>query len=120
MDPTERIHKKVKSAVTDSGKEVIYDPEKKPAISNLILLMHLASGEPIGKIEKRFFGRGYGEFKEAVASSLVMLLEPIQLEYQKLSKNKQAVEKLLVEGSRKARLVAEKTLVEAKKKVGLF
>ena len=49
-----------------------------------------------------------------------MLLEPIQLEYQKLSKNKKAVEKLLVEGSKKARLAAQKTLAEAKKKVGLF
>ena len=120
LDPTERINKKVKSAVTDSGKEIIYEPEKKPAISNLILLMHLASGEPIGKIEKRFFGRGYGEFKEAVVSSLIMLLEPIQLEYQKLSKNKKAVEKLLARGSKKARLAAQKTLAEAKKKVGLF
>ncbi len=120
LDSTDQIRKKIKSAVTDSGKAVVYDPKEKPAISNLILLMHLASGESIKKIEQRFIGRGYGEFKEAVASALVMLLEPIQLHYQKLTKDKKAIERMLVEGSKKARAVAQKTLAEAKKKIGLF
>lgn len=120
LDAPETIHRKIKSAVTDSGKEIIYDPEKKPAISNLILLMSLASGESITKIEQRFAGRGYAEFKEAVASALVMFTTPIQMEYQKLSKNKKAIEKLLREGSKKARRVAIKTLAEAKKAIGLF
>ena len=65
-------------------------------------------------------GRGYGEFKEAVASSLIMLLEPIQMRYQKLAKNKKAVEKLLAEHSKKAQKIAQKTLTEAKTKIGLF
>ena len=120
LDAPETIHKKIKAAATDSGKEVIYDPASKPAISNLIMLMHLASGESIQKIEKRFFGRGYGEFKDAVASALIMALTPLQVGYQKLSKNKKAVEKILAEGSKKARLIAVKTLEETKKKIGLF
>jgi tryptophanyl-tRNA synthetase len=120
LDAPETIHKKIKTSVTDSGKEVLYNPEKKPAISNLIHLMHLASGESIQKIEQRFVGRGYGEFKDAVASSLIMLLEPIQLRYHNLEKDKRSVEKLLLAGSKQARTVASKTLVEAKKKIGLF
>ncbi len=120
LDEPETIHRKIKTAVTDSGKEVIYDPKTKPAISNLIMLMHLASGESLQKIEKRFFGRGYGEFKDAIASALVMALMPIQVEYQKLSKNKKTIEKILFEGSKKARVVAAKTLAEAKQKIGLF
>lgn len=120
LDAPETIHKKIKIAVTDSGKEILYDPKEKPAISNLILLMSLASGESIKKIEQRFFGRGYGEFKEAVASSLIILLEPIQLRYRELAKNKNSVEKLLRDGSKKARVRALKTLVEAKQKIGLF
>ena len=120
LDSVDQIRKKIKTAVTDSGKAIIYLPDEKPAISNLILLMHLASGESIKKIEQRFVGRGYGEFKEAAASSLVMLLEPIQLRYREIAKNKKAVEKLLIDGSKKAQKVAQKTLAEAKKRIGLF
>lgn len=120
LDPPETIHKKIKTAVTDSGREVIYNPIGKPAISNLILLMHLASGEPIKKIEARFRGRGYGEFKEAVASALIMFTTPIQVEYAELVKNKKSIEKLLHDGSKKAQKIAQKTLTEAKKAVGLF
>ncbi len=120
LDHPDIIVKKIKSAVTDSGKEILYDPATKPAISNLILLMHLASGESIQKIEKRFFGRGYAEFKEAAASALVMALIPIQVHYQKLSKNKKAIEKLLLNGSRIARNTASRTLDEVKRKIGFF
>ncbi len=120
LDTVDQIRKKIKTAVTDSGKAIIYLPNEKPAISNLILLMHLASDESIKKIEQRFIGRGYGEFKEAVASALIMLLEPIQMRYQKLAKNKKAIEKLLVEHSKKAQKIAQKTLAEAKSKIGLF
>lgn len=120
LDPPEKIHKKIKTAVTDSGKDIVYDPHKKPALSNLILLMHLASGESIQKIEERFHNRGYGEFKEAVTSALIMLLTPIQIEFDKLSKNKKGITKILNEGSKKARMVAQKNLVEIKKKIGLL
>ena len=120
LDSVDQIRKKIKTAVTDSGKDIVYDPENKLGLSNLMFLMHLASDEPIKKIEQRFVGRGYGEFKEAVASSLIMLLEPIQMRYQKLAKNKKAVEKLLAEHSKKAQKIAQKTLTEAKTKIGLF
>jgi tryptophanyl-tRNA synthetase len=120
LDSPIQIEKKIKTAVTDSGKDVIYDPQNKPGLSNLMFLMHLASGESIKKIEARFAGRGYGEFKEAVASSLVMLLEPIQIRYNEIAKNKKAVEKLLVDGSKAAQKVAQKNLTEAKQNIGLF
>lgn len=120
LDSPEDIRRKIKTAVTDSGNTIAYDPEQKAGMSNLIHLMSLASGEPVKKIEARFAGRGYGEFKEAVASSLIMLLEPIQIRYNELSKKKKSVEKLLIEGSKTAQKIAAKTLIEAKKKIGLF
>lgn len=120
LDEPETIHRKIKTAVTDSGQEVVYNPQEKPGLSNLIFLMHLASGESIQKIEDRFARRGYGAFKEATASSLIMALEPIQIRYKELAKNKKAVEKLLIEGSKNAQKIAQKTLAEAKKKIGLF
>ncbi len=120
LDTPDQILKKIKTAVTDSDKDIVYDPQNKPGLSNLMFTMHLASGEDIKKIETRFADRGYGEFKEAVASSLVMLLEPIQIRYNEIAKNKKAVEKLLIDGSKTAQKVAQKTLAEAKKNIGLF
>ncbi|KKU51667.1 MAG: tryptophan--tRNA ligase [Candidatus Ryanbacteria bacterium RIFCSPHIGHO2_12_FULL_47_12b] len=120
LDSPDQIRRKIKSAVTDSGKAIVYLPNEKPAISNLILLMHLASGESIKKIEQRFVGRGYAEFKEATASALVMFLEPIQIHYRKISRDKKAIARLLIDGSKKARAIAVKTLTEAKRNIGLL
>ncbi|MEK7631168.1 MAG: tryptophan--tRNA ligase [Patescibacteria group bacterium] len=120
LDTPDQILKKIKTAVTDSGKDIIFDPQNKPGLSNLMFLMHLASGESIKTIEARFAGRGYGEFKEAVANSLTILLEPIQARYFEIAKNKKAIEKLLIDGSKAAQKVAQKTLAEAKKNIGLF
>ncbi|MEK7643351.1 MAG: tryptophan--tRNA ligase [Patescibacteria group bacterium] len=120
LDTPEMIHKKIKIAVTDSDKEVRFNMEEKPAISNLIFIMHLASGRSLKQIEHDFIGKGYGEFKTKVADSLVSFLKPIQTQYKELSKNKKLVEKVLTEGSKKAQRVAAKTLTEAKKKIGMF
>lgn len=120
LDSPRAIQKKIRSAVTDSGRDILYDPEKKPAISNLLLLMHLASGKSMKKIEQEFRGRGYAEFKEAVAISLIKALSPLQERYRKIAKHKKAALKLLEDGTKKARLDAAHTLQETRKKVGLL
>ncbi|OGZ41357.1 MAG: tryptophan--tRNA ligase [Candidatus Ryanbacteria bacterium RIFCSPHIGHO2_02_FULL_45_43] len=120
LDSPKTIHKKIKSAVTDSGKEIVYDPFKKPAISNLMMLMRLASGTSIRLIEKKFQEKGYAVFKESVADALIKLLAPMQERYNTLAENKKAVQKLLETGSKKARIVAAETLKEAKQKIGLL
>lgn len=120
LDSPQVIQKKIQAAVTDSEKNILYDPDKKPAISNLVFLMHLANGKSIKKIEQEFRGRGYAEFKEAVAISLIKTLTPLQKRYQKLVKHKKAVLKLLEEGTKRARLDAIYTLKETRKKVGLL
>src|SRR3990167_4978404 len=62
-DAPDVIREKIKKAVTDSGKEIIYDPEKKPAVSNLLTIHHLLSGKAIKSIENEYFGKSYSEFK---------------------------------------------------------
>ncbi len=84
LDPPDTIRKKVKTAVTDSGTEVRYDPEEKPGVSNLIELMTVATGGTIGDVETRYDGAGYGSFKREVGDALVELLEPIQHRYREL------------------------------------
>ncbi len=110
VDSPDAIRKKFKSAVTDSGKEVRYDPAGKPGVSNLIEILNVASGEPIESIEARFDGAGYGSFKEAVGEAVVELLTPIRERYEALRADERELQRLLGVGAEKARRAAEPTL----------
>lgn len=118
LDDADTVQDKIKSAVTDSGNEVFYDPGKKPAISNLLTIYSLASGQDIEKIEKEFKDKGYGKFKQALAEVLINYLSPIQEKYNSTSEKE--VQKVLEEGAEKARKVASQTLQKVKKTVGLL
>ena len=110
VDPPDAIRKKFKTAVTDSGREVRYDPEQKPGVSNLIEIMSVATSRPIPEIEAQFDGAGYGAFKEAVGESVVELLTPIREQYEALRADERELQRLLGVGAEKARRVAEPTL----------
>ena len=81
--------------MTDSGREVRYDPEQKPGVSNLIEIMSVATGEPLAAIEARFDGEGYGAFKEAVGEAVVELLAPIREQYEALRADERELQRLL-------------------------
>jgi tryptophanyl-tRNA synthetase len=110
LDPPETIRKKVKSAVTDSGSDVTYDPAEKPGISNLIELMTVVTGESIHDVEARYDGAGYGQFKGDVADALVELLGPIQARYRGLRSDPAELQRLLQMGAEKARASSAPTL----------
>ncbi len=84
IDPPDVIRKKFKTAVTDSGRDVVHDPETKPGVSNLIEIMSVATGASIPEIQARYDGQGYGPFKDDVAEAVVELLAPIQERYREL------------------------------------
>jgi tryptophanyl-tRNA synthetase len=109
IDPPEVIRKKFKTAVTDSGREVKHAQDK-PGVSNLIEIMAVATGEPIGAIEQRFDGEGYGTFKEAVGEAVVDLLTPIRERYETLRADERELQRLLAVGAEKARRASEPTL----------
>src|SRR6266513_5718132 len=75
LDPPDTIRKKLKTAVTDSGSEVRFDPDEKPGISNLIELLTVVTGTSIQEVEATYEGTGYGRFKEDVAEGIIELLE---------------------------------------------
>src|ERR687887_744917 len=77
-DPPDVVRKKIKSAVTDSGRDVVHNREAKPGVSNLIEIMSVATGESIPEIEARYDAGGYGTFKADVAEAGVGLLDPIR------------------------------------------
>ena len=118
LDSPDEIRKKVKAAVTDSGKEIIYDEIKKPAISNLIRIYSGFSEISIQEVEKRYRKKGYAEFKSDLAELLVTQLGSFQKKYRILKKNTDNVLTILAQGAMRARKVADATLTEAKKKIG--
>ena len=109
-DPPDAIRKKFKSAVTDSEREVRYDPEAKAGISNLHEIMSVATGAAIPQLEQRFADAGYGDFKAAVGESVVELLAPIQERFEALRRDERELQRLLAVGAEKARRTAEPTL----------
>jgi tryptophanyl-tRNA synthetase len=118
LDPPETIRKKVKTAVTDSGTDVRYDPEQKPGVSNLIELMTVVTGDSIADVEARYDGSGYGRFKQEVGDALVELLEPIKRRYQELRSDPGELERLLALGAAKAREASAPTLERMYERMG--
>src|SRR5439155_19422881 len=94
-DPPEVVRKKVRSAVTDSGRDVRHDPNGKPGISNLIEIMSVATGESFAEIEDRYDGEGYGPFKTDVAEAVVALLDPIRVRCDELRSDPGYLQRLL-------------------------
>lgn len=118
-DSPDAIRAKIKRAVTDSGRDILFDPVKKPAVSNLLLIYSALSGKPISKIEREFTGKGYGEFKHTLAEVAVDAFEPFQKRKKALLKNQKTLHKLLSAGNRKALKVAETKIEDIKACLGL-
>jgi tryptophanyl-tRNA synthetase len=110
LDSPDAVRKKVKTAVTDSGTDVRYDPVEKPGISNLIELLTVVTGDSIQDVEARYDGTGYGKFKEEVAEALVELLDPIRTRYEELRADTTELDRLLAVGAEKAREASARTL----------
>jgi tryptophanyl-tRNA synthetase len=109
LDPPDAVRRKFKTAVTDSGRDVLRAADK-PGISNLIDIMSVATGEPPEAIESRYDGAGYGQFKEEVGEAVVALFEPIQTRYEELRANPDELQRLLRLGADKAREESAPTL----------
>jgi tryptophanyl-tRNA synthetase len=109
-DTPEQIRKKFKTAVTDSEREIRYDPEAKPGVSNLLEIMSVATGRGIAELEAQFEGSGYGDLKEAVGESVVELLTPIRERFEALRADERELQRLLGVGAEKARRASQPTL----------
>ncbi|HEX5469384.1 MAG TPA: tryptophan--tRNA ligase [Gaiellaceae bacterium] len=117
LDPPDVIRRKLRSAVTDSGREVVRS-EDKPGVSNLIEIMAVASGEEPEAIEARYDGAGYGPFKEDVGEAVVALLDPIRLRYGDLRGDPGELQSILARGAEKAHAIAAETLSLVHDRVG--
>ena len=117
LDEPGTIRKKIKSAVTDSGREVRRGPGK-DGIENLISIMSVATGDTPDAVEARYDGAGYGTFKTDVAEAVVELLGPIQRRYSELRADPAELGRLLAVGADKARAVSGPTLESMYERMG--
>ena len=120
FDTPEEIRKKITSAVTDTGKTIVYDPQKKPGISNLLTIYSLFSGKTTKELEKKFKGRGYAKLKKSLAELLINSLEPLQRKRKELLSREVYVKEILEKGRKRAQILAQSTMAEVKKKMGLI
>ncbi len=119
LDEPDVIVRKIKSAVTDSEARVYYG-EGKDGVNNLMTIYACCTGKSFDEIEQEFEGKGYGDFKAAVAESVVEELRPLQTEFARLIADKAYLEDCMKLGADKASYFANKTLRKAMKKVGLY
>ena len=119
MDTSEANLKKIKSAVTDAGREVKFDLAEKPGISNLLTIHSALSGRTISDLENEFAGKGYGDFKTAVAEVVVEYLRPIRAKAVELLEDEKHLLDILHQGSAKARVVAQETVNATYKNLGV-
>ena len=118
LDEADSIRKKLGSAVTDSGREVVRG-EGKPGVTNLIDILAASRGVEQEAVEAEFAGAGYGDFKKAVAEGVVELLAPVRERYTELRPDEGALEEILAAGAEKARSLAQPTLAEVRERMGI-
>lgn len=119
LDSEEQIRSKIKKAVTDSGT-TIQAAADRPAISNLIQIYAAVTDSSTAEVEVQFTGKGYGDFKEALADVVVEKVMGLQQRFNELRNDDTNLKKVLEGGAKQAREVSEDKLAEVKRRVGLL
>lgn len=114
------LRKKIMSAVTDSDSEVRYDIENKAGVSNLMSIMSALSGKSFADIEAEFKGKGYGDFKKAVADVVVEALAPVREKFLEISADKKRIENALSKGNQAAQRRVNRLMSKVYRKVGFM
>ena len=118
LDDPAKSAKKIRSAVTDSGRDVTFDAEEKPGISNLLTIFAALSGRSIDDIVNEYAGRGYGDLKKDLAESVVDFVTPLRARTLELLDDPVELTAILAEGAARAREVSGATLAEAYSRIG--
>jgi len=110
--------KKVKTAVTDSGRDIIFDPDTKPGISNLLTMQQAIRGASMDELVAEYDGRGYGDLKKETAEIVISTISPIRERTNDYLADPVELHRLMDLGAAKAREAAAPTLTEVYQKVG--
>jgi len=120
LDPPSVVAKRIRSAVTDAEREIRFDPEGKPGISNLLTIHSALSGTPVETLVEQFAGRGYGDLKKELAEVVVGFLEPFQAKVNEYLDHPDVLDELLADGAARARAIATPTLDRVYDRIGLL
>jgi tryptophanyl-tRNA synthetase len=120
LDDPKVTAKKIRSAVTDTGREVVADPTGKPGVTNLLTIHSALSGQSVAQLEEHFAGRGYGDLKKELAEVVTDALAPIQARTAELLADPAELERVLFAGAARAREVAAATLAAVYDRVGFL
>ena len=112
--------KKIKSAVTDTGREVVYDVDTKPGISNLLTIMSVATGSGVDDLVASYDGKGYGDFKADVAEAVIAMFAPVRSRFDELIADPGYLDQVLREGAATAGPVASATMTAVRDRIGLL
>jgi tryptophanyl-tRNA synthetase len=119
LDDPKAITKKVKSAVTDTGREVRAGDDK-PGITNLLTILSVCTGKAVPELEAAYDGKGYGDFKADVADAVVELFAPVRERYAALVADPAELDGVLADGAARAGSVAQQTMAVVRERVGLL
>ena len=120
LEEPARSAKKIRSAVTDTGREILFDEENKPGISNLLTMYAALTGRAIDELLEQYEGHGYGDLKKDLAEVVVEFVRPIQERTRAYLEDPAYLDKVLAVGAEKARAVAAVTLASAYRNVGFL
>ncbi|MGA8116708.1 MAG: tryptophan--tRNA ligase [Actinocatenispora sp.] len=120
LDEPKRSAKKIRSAVTDTGREIVYDRANKPGVSNLLTIYSALAGRPVADLESEYAGRGYGDLKKDLGEVVAEFTQPIRERTQAYLDNPDELDKILAVGAEKARAVAAPTLRDAYERIGFL
>ena len=120
LDDPKVTGKKIRSAVTDTGREVVADPEGKPGVTNLLTIHSALSGRSVGELEEHFAGRGYGDLKKELAEVVTDFVTPVRRRTQELLDDPAELQRTLTQGAARAREVAARTVADVYGKVGFL
>jgi len=119
FDSPREIRKKIMSAVTDNGKKIKYDLQKKAGISNLLTIYSSLDKKPIKELEIIFRNKGYSYFKKSLADLLINFLEPFRRKRKELLSREVYIQELLKKGAKRAEIIAQSTMRKVRQKMGL-
>ncbi|SHG50497.1 tryptophanyl-tRNA synthetase [Streptoalloteichus hindustanus] len=120
LDDPKVSAKKIRSAVTDTGREVVYDPENKAGVSNLLVIYSALADRPVADLEREYEGRGYGDLKKDLAEVLTGFVTPVQARVREYLNDPAELDKVLARGAERAREVAARTLRAVYDRVGFL
>ncbi|MEU4646008.1 tryptophan--tRNA ligase [Nocardia fluminea] len=120
LDDPKITAKRVRSAVTDTEREIRYDPENKAGVSNLLVILSSLRETPIVDLEVNFEGKGYGDLKAEVADALVEFVTPVQKKVQEYLSDQAELDRILAAGAERAREIAGNTLAQVYDRVGFL